>query len=151
MFKMQVPDIQSLIKELDLLDENVDRALITAVDKAGDTILNAQKALIAPKSKLLSNAMKKSRVYVTRRGQIHVKTGYFGREGKIGMNYEFGRPGEKKKLRIIKKNGEEIVVKTSGAIQAVPHMRRGAEKSEDAAAKILTDAVEEELKKAGGE
>lgn len=120
-------DLQGLIHQLDLLDENVNRALRDTMHDAADMIEAEQKRCIAGDGKMgqrLAKHIRAGRVYATKKGAIGIAVGYqkeaFHEEpdgfnpGLLGMMKEFGRPGEsparskskmkQKRLRIPNKN-----------------------------------------------
>lgn len=103
-FSMDLPDLQALIKKLNLLDENVNLAVRKSLRSGADIIMKEQKRLISDKSKRLSDAISKSQVYVNKKGELGITTGYQSgafktdntgfNPGIVGMTYEFGRPGQ---------------------------------------------------------
>lgn len=102
-FSSDMPELQSLIKKLDVFDEETNKAVRTAMHSGADVIMREQKRLISGKSERLAAAISKSKVYATKKGGIGVSTGYQGgafktngdgfNPGIVGMVFEFGRPG----------------------------------------------------------
>ncbi len=105
LFSMDIPDLQGLIKQLDMFDERQNEALRTALDTVGDNMARAQKRHIEDTEvgKKLAGSISRSRVYTTKKGVLGVRAGYqagaFKKDahgfspGMVGMTYEFGRPG----------------------------------------------------------
>lgn len=159
-FSTNMPDLQSFIKELDLFDENVNRALRTAMHEAGNMICLAQRRLV--KSQRLAAAITTGQVYTTKKGSINISVGYqpeaFKTDGDgfnpgvVGMVTEFGRPGQSpqrsgdtmKQTR----GGKKYTVK-KGTIQPRPHIRPGFDSTKEAAAQKLIDAFNAEINKLG--
>lgn len=103
-FSTDLPDLQSLINQLDMFNEDVNRTVRESVHKGADIIMNEQKRLISGKSQKLADAISKSRVYTTKKSGIGISTGYMPdafetdsdgfNPGIVGMVFEFGRPGQ---------------------------------------------------------
>lgn len=159
-FSTNMPDLQSFIKELDLFDENVNRALRTSMHEAGNMICLAQRRLV--KSQRLAAAITTGRVYTTKKGSLNISVGYqpeaFKTDGDgfnpgvVGMVTEFGRPGQSpqrsgdtmKQTR----GGKKYTVK-KGTIQPRPHIRPGFDSTKEAAAQKLINAYSAEINKLG--
>lgn len=159
-FSTNMPDLQSFIKELDLFDENVNRALRTAMHEAGNMICLAQRRLV--KSQRLAAAITTGQVYTTKKGSLNISVGYqpeaFKTDGDgfnpgvVGMVTEFGRPGQSpqrsgdtmKQTR----GGKKYTVK-KGTIQPRPHIRPGFDSTKEAAAQKLINAYSAEINKLG--
>ena len=159
-FSTNMPDLQNFIKELDLFDENVNRALRTAMHEAGNMICLAQRRLV--KSQRLAAAITTGRVYTTKKGSLNISVGYqpeaFKTDGDgfnpgvVGMVTEFGRPGQSpqrsgdtmKQTR----GGKKYTVK-KGTIQPRPHIRPGFDSTKEAAAQKLINAYSAEINKLG--
>ena len=162
-FSTNMPDLEGFIKELDLFDDNVNRALLTALHTAGDMIGQAQKRLVLSKSKRLAAAISTSDVYTTKDGALGITSGYQSsafksdsdgfNPGLVGMVTEFGRPGESPQRSDPETNrrvkGKTYKVK-KGTIQPYPHIRRGFDAVKDRAAQVLIDAYNAEIDKLGG-
>jgi hypothetical protein len=161
MFSSELPDLQSMIKKLDMFDENVNQNVRNTMNSASNEILNEQKRLILTKSKKLADAISCSGVYTTKKSVIGVKIGYQSgafedngagfNAGVIGTMYEFGRPGQSSSQRSKTtmtqiRNGKEVTVR-KGTISAIPHIRRGFDNKVESAAKKIVEAVDKELKK----
>lgn len=159
-FSTNMPDLQSFIRELDLFDENVNKALRTAMHEAGNMICLAQRRLV--KSQRLAAAITTGRVYTTQKGGLSITSGYqpeaFRTDGDgfnpgvVGMVTEFGRPGQSshrsgdtmKQTR----GGKKYTVK-KGTIQPRPHIRQGFDSTKEAAAQKLIDTYNTEIDKLG--
>lgn len=157
-FSTDMPDLEGFIKELDLFDDNVNRALLTALHAAGDMIGQAQKRLVLPKSKRLAAAISTSRVYTTRDGALGITSGYQAgafqedstgfNPGLVGMVTEFGRPRSSKTKMEQTRNGKKYSI-TIGKIQPYPHIRRGFDATKEQAAQVLINAYNAEIEKLG--
>jgi len=175
-FSMDLPDIQEFIKTLDLMDENINKAVRDGLHKGADIILAEQRRL-APHN--LSHYISKGNIYTTKNGTLGIAIGYMSdtfkedengfNAGVVGMTYEFGRPGqstqrsdeemEQKRKRIPnkksakRKNWKKAVptrVKIKkGTIQAEPHIRRGFDNVVEQAAQAVIDSISAELDKFG--
>ena len=154
MFSSTLPDLKGLMKKLDAMNEKQNSAMIKGINKGADVILAEQKRLISAKSKRLENALKKSRVIISK-NKVSVASGYqadaFSGEnsiGVMGMTYEFGRPGKSrgrdKETMKQTRHGEEVDVK-KGLIVPVPHVRRGFDNKVEEAADACIETVEEVL------
>ena len=177
MFSTDMPDLESFIRQLDMFDENVNKALRTAMHEAGDMVCQAQKRLILSKSRRLSEAITTGRVYTTRDGALGITSGYQSgafktdsdgfNPGLVGVVTEFGRPGKSaghtgktmwqiRKRILNKKTAErkdwEKAVPTKveidkGTIQPYSHIRRGFDSVKEQAAQKLIDAYNAEIDK----
>ena len=115
-----IPDLSKFMKSLDMLDENVSKAVVTGLKKGAEIIVNAQKRRISAKSQRLADAISKSRIYTTKKGSVGISTGYHAkafkkdkdgfRAGIVGMVFEFGRPGKKGDTMKQVRNGETVTV-----------------------------------------
>lgn len=154
------PDLDGFIKQLDLMKENVNKALRAAMYTGADMIKNEQKRLISGKSRRLSAAIDKSEIEVTKSGSLKVTSGYqaeaFETDGKgynpgvVGMTYEFGRPGQsgaRKRENMKQKRRGRIMTVKKGAIQPLPHIRRGFDNVKEQAAKTIIEAYNREIEK----
>lgn len=177
-FSMEMPDIQSLIKKLDMMNENVNKAVRDAMQDGANIIVNEQKRL-APDKLDLAGHISKSKLYVTKKGVIGITTGYQPNafepdenginHGIVGMTYEFGRPGKsprrsgekmkQKRKRIpnketAKRKDWQKAVPTEvtihkGAIQPHPHIRLGFDNKVRQAAQTVIDTVSAAIDKLG--
>ena len=159
-FSTNMPDLQSFIRELDLFDENVNKALRTAMHEAGNMICLAQRRLV--KSQRLAAAITTGRVYTTKKGSLNISVGYqpeaFKTDGDgfnpgvVGMVTEFGRPGQSSQRSgdTMKqtRGGKKYTVK-KGTIQPRPHIRPGFDSTKEAAAQKLINAYSAEINKLG--
>lgn len=178
-FSTELPDFNELIRKLDMFDENVNKAVRSALHKGADMMVAEQKRLISGKSKRLAAHISKSRIYTTKKGNIGITAGYqpdafsFDDEGfnpgVVGMVYEFGRPGQSperkgdkmtqtrkripNKKTAKRKDWEEAVPTeveiSKGTIQPVPHIRRGFDNVREKAVNLVIDAVQKETDKIG--
>lgn len=160
-FFTELPDIQGFIKNLDLMDENINKAVREGLHKGADIILAEQKRL-APDKLDLAKHISKGNVYVTKKGVLGVAVGYFSdafvpdenniNHGVIGSMYEFGRPGQSPersgKEMTQKRHGKLYKVK-KGTIQPIPHIRRGFDNVAEQAAQAVIDSISAELDKFG--
>ena len=160
-FFMDLPDIQGFIKTLDLMNENVNKAVRDGLHKGADIILAEQKKLASDKLDLAKH-ISKGNVYVTKKGVLGVAVGYLSdafipdenniNHGVIGSMYEFGRPGKTPERSdeemTQKRHGNYYKVK-KGTIQAQPHIRRGFDNVSEQAAQAVIDAISSEIDKLG--
>lgn len=163
-FSTQLPDLQGFIRQLDLLDENVQKAVSRSMRKGAGRIRDAQRRRIAGKVQKLAEAITVGDLHVYRNGTVTISSGYqpeafIEHEGEnlgvIGMTYEFGRPGESPrrsgktmKQRRRGKNGKikEVTV-SKGMIAPEPHIRRGFDDVIESAVNETIDALETETGK----
>lgn len=83
-FSSDMPDLQSLIKKLDMFDEETNKAVRTAMRKGADVIMNEQKRLISGKGKWIADAISKSSIYANKKSEISISIGYHS----DAFNYE---------------------------------------------------------------
>lgn len=166
-FSMDLPDIQEFIKTLDLMDENINKAVRDGLHKGADIILAEQKRL-APYN--LSRYIDKSDIYVTKKGVLGIAIGYMIEDDNInvfavGNMFEFGRPGNsstfrKNKYRYYHRYSKKRATKTGGSglevfeglkgtIQPIPHIRRAFNNKIDEAVQTVIDYVNAEIEKLG--
>lgn len=105
-FSMDMPDLQSLIKKLDMFDTKQNEALREALHRVGQNMQQAQKRRISSVKggDKLSDAITVSKVYTTKNGTLGITSGYqetaFKTDsegfnpGIVGAMREFGRPGK---------------------------------------------------------
>ena len=159
MFTSELPDLQGLIKQLNLLEPNVNAAVRQAMKSGAEIIMKEQKRLISGKSPELAEAISSSGVYSNRKHELAVTTGYQSdafqeHDGKnlgiIGLTYEFGRPGQSSQRSGNKmtqvRNGVQVEVK-KGKIEPIPHIRRGFDNKIEEAANLTSEALEKEVAK----
>ena len=155
----EFPDIQELIKQLDLMNENVNKAVREGINKGADIILAEQKRLAPEK---LSEYISKGKLYVTKKGVIGITTGYQANafkpdengsnHGLAGMVYEFGRPGtspQRSKDTMSQKRHGKIYTVKKGTIQAQPHIRRGFDNKVEEAVQTVINYINSEIDKLG--
>lgn len=174
-FKAELPDIQTFIRNLNLLDENINKAVRDGLHKGAERIASAQRRL-APYN--LSQYIAAGDIYVTKKGNLGVICGYVGIDYKelhglthsvspfvLGRIFEFGRPGNsstfrkdkyryyhrynKRRAKKTGGSGLEIFKGLKGAIQPQPHIRRGFDEAIEEAVQILIDSVTAEIDKLG--
>lgn len=157
-FSSDFSDIDKMIKQLDLMSENVNKGVREALSESADSIMKEQKRLIEGTSKLLAKAISKSRVYADKHNVLGVTTGYqanafkAGEDGKtspglVGMIFEYGRPGQKGNTTMKQKRGDKEVEVTIGLIDPVPHIRRGFDNKSGEAVEHLASRLQQELDK----
>ena len=168
-FSMDIPDLQGLIKQLDMFDENQNKAVRKALHKIGKNIQQAQRQIILSRKvgKKLAKHIKSSRVYVTKKGELGISRGYYDSETDdegfnpliVGMANEFGRPGQSSSRRQDKKRwwhyksktGKTVyMVQEKGAIQPLSHIRAGFDETLEQNVQLMVDAVNEVIDKTGG-
>lgn len=71
-FSTELPDFNELIRKLDMFDENVNKAVRSALNEGADMIVAEQKRLISGKSERLAENISKSRIYTTKKGNIGI-------------------------------------------------------------------------------
>lgn len=136
-FETDLPDLQGFIRQLDLLDENVNAAVRKGMDEGADIILAEQRRRAdATGVPFLARHIGKGKIYSTKRGSLGITTGYqaeaFGADengknvGVVGLTYEFGRPGQSRNRKGDKmkqrRGGKEVEVR-KGKIAPRPHIR----------------------------
>ena len=152
--------LQQLINELNMFDRRVNEAVILSMHKAGSMIEEEQKRLVPESHKELRRDIRKSGLYVTKKGAIGITSGYQKEAfilypngfnaGIVGTMLEFGRPGQSpghtgttmKQVR----NGEKVEI-NKGKIDPVPHIRRGFDNVKEQAVQMVIDSVMSELGK----
>lgn len=153
-------ELQDFIRKLNLVDDNVNRAIRSVMHEGGEIIAQEQRRLISGVSHRLSDAISVSNVYTTKKGAIAITSGYqpsaFQKDasgmnaGEAGMTWEFGRPGKSPKhsspTMQQKRRGKVYTVK-KGVIQPVPHIRRGFDNKKSAAADLIIQRGKEEIEK----
>ena len=141
-FSMELPDLDSFIKKLDMYDRQQNEALRTALHQVGDNMKQAQKRRISgvKVGDKLSEYITCGSVYTTEKGSLGIRSGYQAEAfktdsdgfnpGVVGMTWEFGRPGQSPRrsgaTMTQTRNGKRVEV-NKGAIQPVPHIRAGAD------------------------
>lgn len=172
-FDMDIPDLQGLIRQLDMFDERQNAALMDALHQVGDNIVQAQRRHIAGVrvGKRLSKYITRSKVYTTKKGVLGVTAGYqfdafeddtyWGDKGTepgvVGLTYEFGRPGQSNNTRrqdeyrywhYHNKKGTLVAMKQrKGAIQPHPHIRLGFDETLEQNIQTLVNAVNAEIER----
>ena len=161
LFEIDAPDLDSFIKELDLLEDEVREAAIEGMKDGADVIFAEQKRLAESTGvPFLAEHISKGNVYVNKKGGLGISVGYQpeafktdenGKNpGVVGMTFEFGRPGEspqrsKETMRQFR-NGKHVDVK-KGRIAPVPHIRPGFDSQVEKAADKVIDSVTKKLDK----
>ena len=156
-FSSDLPDLQGMIKKLDMFNENANKAVRTALHSGADKIVSEQKRLAPEKTR---EAISKGKVYTTKKGVLGIAAGYrqsaFKTDsegfnpGIVGTVFEFGRPGQsaqrsKPTMKQVR-HGKEVEV-LKGTIQPQPHIRRGFDNKVNEAVKGVIESVDSELKK----
>jgi len=160
-FDSDFSDIDKLIKQLDMMDENVNKSVRDGMKEGAKLIEKEQKALIAKKSSRLAEAISQSRVYANRNNVLGVNVGYQAgafkakddgktAPGVVGMIFEFGRPGQKGKDTMKQKRGENEVDVTIGPIDPIPHICRGFDAKKEEAAETIAQKLEKAVEKTLG-
>lgn len=160
-FISDIPDLQGFIKELDLLDENVNAAVRQGMHEGADIILAEQKRRADATGVLfLARHINKGAVYTTKRGSIGITTGYQSEafkpdadgknSGVIGLTYEFGRPGQSrtrsgKTMKQVR--GGKAVEVSKGKISPRPHIRPAFDAKVKEASERVIEAVTDEIGK----
>ena len=162
------PDLDAFIRELDLLDKNVNAALRSALHKTGEMIAGAQKRKIRYKSKRLADAISSGDIFTTNNGSLGISVGYqydafevdydnfdTTKLGVVGLVFEFGRPGQSSATRSspetyrhLNGNVSGFIVK-KGTVQPIPHIRAGFDEIKGYCVKILINAYNREIDKLG--
>ena len=153
---MEMPDLQSLIRRLNMFEKEQNEAVRKALNDIGDNIANAQRRLIqgVKGGDKLAKHISKGRVYTTRKGVLGITAGYQAgafktdsngfNAGIVGMVREFGRPGQSAgrsgKTMTQTRNGRKVTV-SKGTIQPHPHIRPGFDQTLEANVQTLVDAV----------
>lgn len=159
-FSMDLPDIAGMIKDLDLMNENVNKAVRKGLHKGNRRICQAQKRRISGKSSRCAEAISESQIYTTKNGTLGITSGYqvgaFKTDsdgfnpGIIGTMFEYGRPGQSQgrtgKTMKQTRHGKTVEV-NKGVIQPVPHIRRGFDEELEAACNDLIESVNEVIDK----
>ena len=158
-FSTQLPDLQGFIRELDMLDEKVQKAVSRSMRKGAHRIRDAQRRRIAGKVPKLAEAITVGDLHVSSKGTVTISSGYQPEAfvehkgenlGVIGMTYEFGRPGESprrnKKTMKQKRHGKNVEVK-KGLIAPEPHIRRGFDDVIESAVDEVINEIETETGK----
>lgn len=161
-FSMDTPDLEGFIKELDMFDDNVNKALRSALHEAGNEICQAQRRMIQWKSQRLSDAISTGKVFVTKGGALGITSGYQSgafeedstgfNAGLVGMVTEFGRPGQSAQRSgdtMTQTRGGKRYSISKGTIQPYPHIRRGFDATKEQAAQVLINAYNAEIDKLG--
>ncbi len=157
-FSSELPDIQKFIKDLDLLDKNVNNAVLNAMHKDADIIVNEQRRL-APER--LAKYITKGEIRVSKKGNITIDCGYQSEAfetyegstnmGVYGVAVEFGRPGTGKRSGKTMKqtrHGKEVDI-NKGTIQPQSHIIKGYDNKIEKAVNTVIDSVNKELDKFG--
>lgn len=163
-FSMDMPDLQSLIKKLDMFDTKQNEALREALHRVGQNMQQAQKRRIgsAKGGDKLSEAITVSKVYTTKNGTLGITSGYqetaFKTDsegfnpGIVGAMREFGRPGKSSQRRgeymSQNRNGKKVKIK-KGTIQPTPHIRPGFDETLEQNVQLVADAVNKVIDRLG--
>lgn len=154
-FSMDFDGLGNFIEKLNLLDDNVNAAVRTGIHE-GAALIEAEQKRLAPNK--TASAIKTGNIYTTKKGKLKVDVGYLSDSfkknengdglGLIGTIYEFGRPGSSPQrsgnTMIQKRCGTEYEVE-KGAIQPVPHIRRGFDNKSGQAVEITVGHVTDKI------
>lgn len=170
------PDLDEYIRQLDLMDDNVNKALREGLNSGADIIRDAQRRLIlgkptSAKSKRkhkgglakLAKAIDKGEIFATKKGAIGIKIGYqpeaFKNDaegfnaGVTGMTIEFGRPGQSSSTRrsstMVQMRNEKRVSIHKGSIQPYPHIRPGHDSHVEQASQEVINKYNQVIDKLG--
>ena len=134
--------MQAMIKDIDMMSDEISASAAEIMRESGEMVATEQRRLISGKSSKLAGLIKVGKIYVTKKGNATVSTGYDGeaiKEAPEGVILEFGRPSGK---RTIDKKGRKI-----GKMDAINHIRKGFDNKKDEAAQIAVNKLDEVLKK----
>lgn len=175
-FSCDLPDLDGFIRELDLLKEDAARAVRKAMHEGNHVIAEEQRRLAdATGVPFLSEHIREGGIYTTKSGGIGITSGYMSeafekhdgvQPGVVGLNYEFGRPGQSRtrsgskmkqvRLRIPNKGAKrkywlravpkEVEIE-KGKISPRPHIRRGFDNKIEEAVNKTVEALERETGK----
>lgn len=174
-FSMEIPDIESYIKDLNLLNENINKAVREGMHEGAEQIVARQREL-APYN--LSDYIYAGKIYVTKKGSVGVVCGYICLDENemlsekygispyvLGRIFEFGRPGNsstfrKDKYRYYHRyskkraaqnggNGLEVFKGLKGVIQPHSHIIRGFDEVVEQAVQTVIKHINAEIDKMG--
>ena len=160
-FSCDLPDLNSFIRQLDLLDDKVNAAVRQGMNEGADIILAEQRRRAnATGVPFLARHIGKGRIYSTKRGGLGITTGYqaeaFGADengknvGVVGLTYEFGRLGQSRNRSSDKmkqrRGGKEVDV-SKGRIVPRPHIRPAFDEKVKEASNRTIEAVSRETGK----
>jgi hypothetical protein len=129
--------MQALIKDLNMMVEDVASATSEILRESGETIAQEQRKIISGKSSKLAGLIKVGKIVVTKKGDANVLIGYDTdaiNQAPEGVVLEFGRPG--KKRGGIDKLGRKI-----GKMEAVPHIRKGFDNAKEKATESAIEKI----------
>lgn len=169
LFSVELPDLQGFIRQLDMLDNGVNKAVRTAMHKGAEVICAEQKRLAGAISQRLADEISTSSVYVTKKGYIGITSGYQAdafsvkdgfNPGIVGTMYEFGRPGQSrtrtgKTMKQIRKRRADrnspavptVVEISKGNIAARPHIRPGFDRKIGQTVETVINSATDEIRK----
>lgn len=160
-FDTDLPDLDSFIKQLDLLDDNVNAAVRKGMNEGADIILAEQRRRADVTGvPFLARHINKGAVYTTKRGSIGITTGYQSEAfkpdadgknaGVIGLTYEFGRPGQSRTRsgdKMKQRRGGKVFEVSKGRIDPRPHIRPAFDAKVKEASNRTIEAVSRETGK----
>lgn len=160
-FNSDIPDLQGFIRELDLLDDNVNAAVRKGMNEGADMILAEQRRRAdATGVPFLARHIGKGKIYSTKRGGLGITTGYQAdafkadedgkNAGVVGMTYEFGRPGQSSRRsgdKMKQRRGGKVVEVSKGKIAPRPHIRPAFDAKIKEASERTIEAVSRETGK----
>lgn len=159
-FSADIPDLDAFIRQLDLLNDDVNKALRRAMHEGAKIISYEQQMLANMISFDIASFISESDLEVIGNGQLSITTGLledafdFDNDseniGIIGMTWEFGRPGESPKRNTDTmeqiRNGKKYKV-IKGRINPRPFIRPGFDRTVKAASQRVIDVVNRETGK----
>ena len=132
-------EMQALIKSLDAMDDDINEAIVEAMQEGGEIIAQEQRRLAPVGEKgRLAPAIEATQVVRTKKGDLQTKVGYDFKkhpEAKHGIYQEFGRKGG------ANKEGKKI-----SKMDAQPHIRPGFESKKETAYELIIAKLKEVLK-----
>lgn len=144
-FSMDIGNqLQDMIKALDMMDDEANQVVQSALLEGAEIIAKEQRRLIVGKSPTLAGLIKAGRIYVTKgKGRYTISVGYDTeaiRAHPEAVIMEFGKPG--KKSGGVDKLGRKI-----GKVESINHIRKGFDNKNDEAAEHTIDMLNGVLKK----
>ncbi len=170
-FTTDIPDLQGLIRRLNMFNKETNTALRKSLHRCGERTKNAQRRRISGRKvgKKLVDHINCGSIYTTKKGGIGISSGYQANAfktdsegfnpGIVGMTNEFGRPGSSvfeafgidrtSETMLQERNGKEVEVK-KGAIQPLSHIRAGSDETLEENIRDVKNTVNNLLDKLGG-
>ena len=133
--------MQAMIKDIDMMSDEISASAAEIMRESGEMVATEQRRLISGKSSKLAGLIKVGKIYVTKKGNATVQTGYDTeaiKQAPEGVILEFGRAGKKSTDKL----GRKI-----GKMDAINHIRKGFDNKKEEAAQIAVNKLDEVLKK----